>query len=108
MGVSAILKVATASLNEMISQKITYKPYCRSFSWFYEFIYALMKAFSHSNMTDTYCFPWYHLTQRSLLRISILWILVKVRKNFLPAKKRSSWPQFTRYQSKICTDCSLL
>ena len=27
-------------------------------------------------------FPWYHLTQRSLLRISILRILIKVWKNF--------------------------
>jgi len=32
-------------------------------------------------------FPWYHLTQRSLLRISILGILIKVRKNFCQTKK---------------------
>ena len=32
-------------------------------------------------------FQWYHLTQRSTLRISILRILIKVRKNFLPDKK---------------------
>ena len=36
-GVSAILKFATASLGDMISRKSTYTPYCRSFSWFYEF-----------------------------------------------------------------------
>ena len=32
-------------------------------------------------------FPWYHLTQRSLLQISILRILIKVQKNFCQTKK---------------------
>jgi len=32
-------------------------------------------------------FPWYYLTQRSLLQISILQILIKVRKNFCQTKK---------------------
>ena len=32
-------------------------------------------------------FPWYHVTQRSLLQISILRILIKVRKNFCQTKK---------------------
>ena len=37
-GVSAIFKFATAPLSDMISRKSTYPPYCKSFSWFYEFI----------------------------------------------------------------------
>ena len=45
-------------------------------------------------------FPWYHLTQRSLLWILILRILIKVRKNFCQ-KKSSSWPQFVSYWSKF-------
>ena len=44
-GVSAILKFATASLSDMISQKRTYTPYCRSFSWFYEFILRKWRHF---------------------------------------------------------------
>ena len=52
-------------------------------------------------------FPWYHLTQRSLLHISILQISIKMQKNICQSKKLS-WPQFVSYQSKICTDCSLL
>jgi len=34
MGVSAILKFATAPLSDMITRKSTYLPYCWSFSWF--------------------------------------------------------------------------
>jgi len=45
MGVSAILKFATASLSDMISRKSTYTPYCRSFSWFYEFILRKWRHF---------------------------------------------------------------
>ena len=45
MGVSAILKFATASLSGMISRKSTYPPYCRSFSRFYEFILRKWRHF---------------------------------------------------------------
>ena len=45
MGVSAILKFAKASLSDMISRKSTYTPYCRSFSWFYEFILRRWRHF---------------------------------------------------------------
>jgi len=50
---------------------------------------AQMKAFPHStNMAERYhIFPWYHLTQRSLLRIWILQILIKVRNNFCQTKQ---------------------
>ena len=47
MGVSAILKFATAPLSDMISRKITYPPYCRSFSWFYDFI---LRKWRHSRI----------------------------------------------------------
>jgi len=45
MGVSAMLKFATASLSDMILRKSTYTPYCRSFSWFYEFILRKWRHF---------------------------------------------------------------
>ena len=45
MGVSAILKFATASLSDMISRKSTNPPYCRFFSWFYEFILRKWRHF---------------------------------------------------------------
>ena len=45
IGVSAILKFATAPLSDMISRKSTYPPYCRSFSWFYEFILRKWRHF---------------------------------------------------------------
>ena len=45
MGVSAILKFATAPLRDMISRKSKCPPYCRSFSWFYEFILRKRRHF---------------------------------------------------------------
>ena len=45
MGVSAILKFATAPLSDMISGKSTYPPYCRSLFWFYGFI---LRKWRHS------------------------------------------------------------
>ena len=82
MGVSAILKFATAPLSDMISRKSTYLLYCRSSSWFYEFI---LRKWRHSRIPiwqkGTTVFPWYHLTQRSLLRISIFRISIELQKN---------------------------
>jgi len=45
IGISAILKFATASLSDMISRKRTYPPYCQSFSWFNEFILRKWRHF---------------------------------------------------------------
>jgi len=45
MGVSAILKFATAPLSDMISRKSTDPPYCWFFSWFYEFILRKWRHF---------------------------------------------------------------
>ena len=83
MGVSAILNFVTASLSDMISRKSTYPPYCRSFSWFYEFI--LRNEGISAVQYRKVLFPWYHLTQ---LRISILRIIIKVQKNFFQKKIR--------------------
>ena len=103
MGVSAILKFATASLSDMISWNSTYTPYCGSFSWFYEYI---LRKWRH------FCIPiWW---KRTVFVISshseepvANFNIVNFNNNaeeYLPIKKA----QFVSYRSKICADCSLL
>ena len=51
-------------------------------------------------------FPWYHLTQRSLLRISILRILIKVRK--IPLKLRPDRSKMRKHKKNSCYSEGLL
>jgi len=101
MGVSAILKFATASLSDMISRKSTYTPYCRSFSWFYEFI---LRKWRHFRIPI-----W---RKRTVSVISSHSEEPVAHFNIANLNKRAeiffARPQFASYRSKICTDYSLL
>ena len=97
-GFGAILKFTTARVSWYYGKVLIH--HIAGLSLGFMSSYCAKEAIPAFQYSGKVLFLWYHLTQRNLLQISILRILIKVRKNFCQTKKL--------ILTSICTDCSLL
>ena len=106
MGVSAILKFATASQSDMILRKSTYKTKRKTGNMVYEFILRKWRHFSipirrkHTGSVKS------SHSEEPVANFNIV-NLNKIAEESFARQKSSSWPHFASYRCKICTDCSL-